>query len=271
METSINGFSAVSPPRRTSFLLVVSALILSIPANWLMQYFFGMNWPDWLYVIFHFFYYIIISLLIWVEREHLDENNIDLWSLILFFVFGVFLQPVETANRYLRDISCISYTIIALILIINLHGKHVQLSRSYSAFRWLYVSVIFACLILWCIATVHVPLTGISGPTKSPIINHLYSILFNLSYIAIPEEAIFRGFLWGILNRMGFNNRKTLFIQAALFTAAHIRFFQPESIISYIGIFIFSLFVGFLAWKAHSIFPGIFTHAFHDYLSDLIR
>jgi membrane protease YdiL (CAAX protease family) len=260
----MNNLNKDLQPRKLTLLLIVCYLLISIPINWILQYFLGTPWPDWMLILLDLIDYIIISLLIWVERFHLEDYHIDFWSICLFLLFGSLLRPIYTHNPVVAFLSNISFIFIGVLLFLGLRKKHIRLSKSSRPFIWLLVGSIFCLLEIFMITRVFMPLIGISVPASIPIVNYFSMFMFYLCNVAISEEALFRGFLWGTLYKFGYSLKKIFIIQAVLFTAAHIRFYQPEPIVAYLGIFGLSLLYGFLAWKSKSIFPSIITHAIHD-------
>jgi hypothetical protein len=55
--------------------------------------------------------------------------------------------------------------------------------------------------------------------------------IYQLGYAAVSEEPLFKGFLWGYLEKKGINNYKILLFQTILFTVAHIYYF-PDSLLA---------------------------------------
>jgi membrane protease YdiL (CAAX protease family) len=267
----MNNSDKDSRHKKLTLILIVSYLLMVIPINWILQYFLNNSWPDWIRITIYLIEYLIISLLIWIEKYHLEEFNIDLWSISLFLLFGSLFRPIYTNNHVVALLSSISFIFIAIFLFLDLRRNHIRLSRSCRPFIWLFIGLLFCIIELFVIMKVGIPSIGISGPTSIPIVNYLSSFLFYLCNVAIPEETVFRGFLWGVLNKFGYSFKKILIIQAILFTAAHIRFFQPEPIMANLGIFGLGIFFGFLAWKSKSIFPSIVTHTIHNIIVDLIH
>jgi len=111
------------------------------------------------------------------------------------------------------------------------------------------------------------------APISFPFNNKItyFEILFGAIVIApIAEELMFRGFMQGILQKNYLlNENRTrikiiIVITALLFTIAHVRYIVYTETLQWmftlLGIFILSLYLGYLRNKYQSIIPSIFVH-----------
>jgi len=77
---------------------------------------------------------------------------------------------------------------------------------------------------------------------------------------ALPEELLFRGFLWQYLRRYKISNFSILFIQALLFWAGHYYYYAlPPGY--WLSTFFAGLVFGIVAWKTKSLFMSSIVHA----------
>jgi len=257
--------------KKPTITLIACYLIICIPINWILQLIVKTLWPDWLVIFVDIISYLLIALLIWVERYTLKENNFDLWSIFIFLVFGSILRPIISDNTVVMLIGKLSFIAIAVILMFYLIKDRICLSRHCRPFLWIFIGCIFCLFELFVINKARIPLNGISGPTPNPTLNYSFSFFYYLANVAISEEPIFRGFLMGTLRTYGYSIKKIIIIQGVVFSLAHLRFFQPITIISNLGILGLGLFFGILASKSKSILPSYLIHAFQNTIADLIR
>lgn len=250
--------------------LLVSFLVL-IPIKWIIQYFYQSDWPEWFRCIFYFLMFLIIAILILVERTRLEKSNIDVLSLSVIILFGSFLRPFITEYPWFTKILTMFFAIIGVVLLYMwLIRRRLQTTIPSKLLLWIVLSF-FICLTEYTIAKLITSLPPI-GSSRSLFLNSLYMVNYQLSNIVIPEEAIFRGFLWGSLKRKGFADYKILLIQSFLFMTGHINIYHIRSLWYYIFILGQGVIFGLLAWRSRSILPGVITHTFHNtlaYLSSL--
>jgi membrane protease YdiL (CAAX protease family) len=257
-----------SRSRKWSLILLTGYFLFVIPINWISQYFFKPPWPDWFHILLNISIYLIISLLIWVERHNLSENNIDKCSIFIFLIFGSILRPIYTANIFLKGITYITFLLISGSLFLALRRTKIELSNSRNLIFGIFLGSIWIIgeIVLWFVSS--------ASPEKIPwfqvkwLPSFVLLFFHYLSSNSISEEPVFRGLLWGVLRRSNFTNKHIILIQATLFTIGHINLYLAKPISYYIGflggLFIFSLFQGFIAWKSQSIVPCYLIHAFHN-------
>jgi membrane protease YdiL (CAAX protease family) len=85
----------------------------------------------------------------------------------------------------------------------------------------------------------------------------LTKMIFN----ALPEEFLFRGFLWGELKRFNFSHLSILLIQTILFWGGHWYYYDlpPDRWLSTIPM---GLIFGIAAWKTRSLLSSSILHSF---------
>ena len=95
-------------------------------------------------------------------------------------------------------------------------------------------------------------------------------ILFQLSFAAVMEEPLFRGFLWGSFRQMGIQEGLVCVIQAVLFWLAHIYYYNT-GINFWVVIPIGSLVLGLVILKTKSTSYSMATHALINSLGDVFQ
>ena len=80
-----------------------------------------------------------------------------------------------------------------------------------------------------------------------------------VTFIApLTEEILFRGFFWGILDRLKFNSVTAMSITTLLFIYAH------GEVVHIAGVMPIAFFLGWLRERSGSIFPTILCHAVNN-------
>jgi len=151
--------------------------------------------------------------------------------------------------------------------VLGLSKKNITKKISKRAFgAGLLISVVMNTVILIVIVLFNLSISNLYGEIS-------LSVLIVAATLIAPfaEEIMFRGFIQGSLTRKYVlagkkkQVRNIIIIVAFLFTIAHFHYIiNAESIILWLlllsGIFIFSLYLGYLRNKYQSIIPTIFAH-----------
>ena len=88
---------------------------------------------------------------------------------------------------------------------------------------------------------------------------------------AVWEEPLFRGFLWGYLRLAKWKNVWIWLFQAVLFTLGHVYYLRSEAFVPWlIRMLLPSLLIGFIAWRAGSIFASMVTHGTFNACGDIL-
>ena len=105
-------------------------------------------------------------------------------------------------------------------------------------------------------------ITSIGNPMIFAIGFPIYSAwLLIIKYVlnALPEELLFRGFLWGSMRQCKFSDFSILCTQAILFWAAHFQYYDMP--VLWIRVLLWGLVFGIVAWKTKSLFLAAIVHA----------
>jgi membrane protease YdiL (CAAX protease family) len=118
--------------------------------------------------------------------------------------------------------------------------------------------------------------SGIEPPSSSgsqpASFTFLLPVFFTqMTWAAVFEEPLFRGFLWGYLRRVQWENGWIWLFQAILFTLGHVYYLQTEAIGPwFVRMMLTSLVIGFIAWRAKSIFASMVTHGMFNTSNDML-
>lgn len=204
--------------------------------------------------------YVLLTIIIIIERNNLQEFRIDKISLIL-------LALSTFARRRLgfdhENIHLIIIGFCGLLILITFINKWKTLPNVNS--KWVIISFILSFIIM-------IPFSYILGIEYTKLINYVESpvvllIMFVRNFIyfmtvgVVFEEFLFRGFLWGYLVRSGLTEWKLMVLQGIAFWFIHL-----GSITYPIAFFIvipFSTFLfSYLRKSSNSLFPSIIGHLF---------
>jgi membrane protease YdiL (CAAX protease family) len=196
--------------------------------------------------------YLLTAVLIWWEREHLRDFWIDLAAAITFLC-QIFCFPIG----------------IGLFRAMRRHQARFPAPPP-TLWRW---ALLGAMLAIVC--NIFIVSLGIA-PREPGLVSASFAflipaVLIQMIMAAVLEEPLFRGFIWGYLRRANWKNSWIWPFQALLFTLAHVYYLQNEAIVPwFVRLMIPALVIGFIAWRAKSIFASMVTHAFFNASGDIL-
>lgn len=224
-----------------------------------------------LYAKFVYIYLIVsysaILTMTLLERNYLHEFHIDNKSLWLF-VFSCFIRrrlgiPYEI--YYLLPIMLCG--IIGALHAI-FHRTHLPKTNPKSMFGGIIVGLVVVFIsALFEFTQSQQWLDSIY--TSNLTLYFIRELVFQLSFVVLIEEFIFRGFLFGYLEKLGLQSQAASVGQAILFWMLHYtRIGSP--ITFFISIPLLTLATSFVAKRYKQIFPSIIVHVTVNTLTPLI-
>ncbi len=197
--------------------------------------------------------YLLTAILIWWERERLQEFWIDLASAITFLC-QTFCFPIGIGLFWAMRRSRAKFP-----------------ATPNGVWHWLLTGAILAITCDMLIMTWGINPSHPRGPEAASFSHLVPAILIQMTNAAVWEEPLFRGFLWGYLRRAQWKNGWIWLFQAALFTLGHVYFLKNEAFIPWlIRMLLPSLLIGFIAWRARSIFVSMVTHGVFNAYGDML-
>ncbi len=214
--------------------------------------------------------YLLTAFLVLWEYDNLSDFHIETSALALI----IFLRPVQTLIlNYWGVDSPLAFpnpfglmlSAISIGLFIALWRKGWRLTPvSRATLGWLIVGL-FAGIFVSVLENLKLFSSSLSHVHSFRIAPVLVptslNLLYHLSFAPINEEPLFRGFLWGYLRRRQWNETWIWLLQGGLFTIAHVYFASQYPVIFWIFIPFSGLLLGWLAWRARTIAPGMLAHA----------
>lgn len=251
--------------------LLISFFAVSISASFFGNFQIGKSLSPFLSVICTFVIYIIICLLILNNKNDLSVYHIDKFSLFIFTIFGalLYVQIAGLINNFMGVFASIYLIFVAIVLTVLLLFSKIQLDYSKILNFWngigLLCGIIYPSLFIFlAFVILNVNMVVISHHSWLCVGWYFIKMSFwNLSYVAIGEEPIFRGFLWGVLKNHKLKDTHILVVQGVLFWISHYKYWN-NPLVFWGSLPLFSLLLGFLAWKSKSIFPPLIAHALYN-------
>ncbi len=159
-------------------------------------------------------------------------------------------------SKYSYIVNFLSLTIIPILISEKLFNRQLNLNFKCKKIK-LTLTVIFITVIAYISAYLFIKGTNFKFPE-----NIIKIIIFQLFYIAIPEEIFFRGILLGNIKKENRNpiSKENLFT-SILFSIAHILIYKNPIMLKVIFP---SLIFGFLFEKTNSLCAPIVTHLIYN-------
>lgn len=229
--------------------------------------------PSWLDPAFQIGTYLLTACLIWWERDRLADFHIDKLALGII----IFFKPIQTIILSIWKFSdnpltfphwlSFSFWIIAACLLFALWRSHPNIAKvSRASFGWFGLGVLaglFAVLLLSFPMSFQVDKSQLFGkpPIFALLLQALPSFFYQLGYAAVTEEPLFRGFLWGYLQKAGWKNVWIWLFQAGLFTLGHIYYINKAPISFWLIVPLDALILGAVVWRSKTISSSFAAHA----------
>jgi membrane protease YdiL (CAAX protease family) len=211
--------------------------------------------------------YVIIAVLVWIERENLGDFHLDQTTLFIMGLSSIFrVRSRFPGEGYFLVVIGIAGLIILGALILN-HSKVPKTN-----FRWAFIGALISFILIFPSAIIeafqfpNVTYTPYPYPIMTVI---LAAIANDLAFTTLIEEMVFRGFLWGYLRRVGWEENRIIWVQGTLFWLLHF---------NYIGrIYIFLLTIPIITFalskltqKSRQIFPSILLHTTQNIIPQML-
>jgi len=198
--------------------------------------------------------YLLTAVLIWWEREHLRVFWIDL-AVGITFLLQLFCFPIG----------------IGLFRVMRRHQARFPTPPP-NLWRWALLGAVLAIICnIFVIAGLGIEPPGERGSQPAGFGFLLPAIILQMTMAGVFEEPLFRGFLWGYLHRARWKDGWIWPFQALLFTLGHVYYLQNEAIGPwFLRIVLPALLLGFIAWRAKSIFASMVTHGFFNASGDML-
>lgn len=200
---------------------------------------------------------VFIATFVWIRIDNLSEMHLERATLVLFAVFGILFSRLGAPGEaYLFPIRWL--TSVAIIVALITKWKKIPQTNH----KWPFIGLV-ASIPVTAIATMVEliqPQPWVSTnlyPSSNLLLIALREIIYQLSYVTIFEEVIFRGLIWGFLIQAGWSDNKVFWVQAILFWMLHI---TKTPLTFIITIPLITILFSALAKYSKQVFPGIIAH-----------
>jgi hypothetical protein len=268
------------------FLMALAGLlILRIPFEGFLSMFY-IKWESWHWVepVYQIGTYLLITFLIWWELDHLADYHIDTMAIIAIVLF----VPIQTLilkfwgfdHNPLRfpHISSLVIWLIAIVFLIALVKNWRRLPKvRASSFVWIGIGLLAgigtSVLLSYPNSFLYPADEYFMGPRMLFSTFTLRDIgvkfVYQMGYAAALEEPVFRGFLWGYLLKLGWNDRRIWIFQTVLFTLGHMSGLRWYPLQFFVTVPIVTLILGYLVWRSRTITSSLAAHGMNNAVSDL--
>ena len=198
--------------------------------------------------------------------EDTEEFNIDKFTIITLILFS-FLRLISGNSYFLILIGLASVLVIVTFIV-----KKPKILRT--NLRWTLLGIVISIVALVLLTQFELLLRHkwIATPLlqNSLAITAIIHIEQELSFISLPEEILFRGFIWGYLRREGWGENKTIWAQGILFWLIHFgKLVTPFTF--FVAIPIQTLISSQLTKRSKQVFPAILSHTIINSISAILN
>lgn len=267
-------------PDCISWLLIAGLLVLRFPLLAGVALFHQGSLP-WLDPAYQVGTYLLTAGFIWWTRDRLHHYHIDKLAILII----VLLKPLQTILLTLHSSHSGNYSMLAFpqwpslliwaiagSLLIGLRHYWASLPRlSSRAFGWLAMGggagIAMAIVLGYPMSFQVTPSADFRN------LGMLRAVLtcgplfaYQVGYAAVSEEPLFRGFLWGQLRLIGWNELWIWVFQAGLFTLAHIYYLNAYPVSLWLVVPADAFVLGALVWRSRTIAASLAAHGFMNAL-----
>jgi membrane protease YdiL (CAAX protease family) len=234
----------------------------------------------WVVPLFEIGTYFIYAILLLWERDNLIDYHIDKLALIIL-IFGkpleIFMRLENIPFTYpkLNSIYYL-YLVISLVLLISILITRPKLpTLKKELIKWLLFGSI-AGITLGILFGNIIKLNLGEGTAGYATIKLIILLpIQQMLYAGVIEEPFFRGYLWGVLKKLGIREVWVWLIQAVLFWIAHLYYLINNNLVNTGFSFWFiipvgSLIFGLLAWRSRSISTSIIAHGLSNGIGQIV-
>ena len=222
------------------------------------------RYRDYLYLYTTISYTIIVLGIIIFDDRGLDvlKDHYSLWIIVI----ACFLAAVVGGTN--NAIYQIFLVLLGLRLSVHLLTKSrgfrlPSLKSVYTGLLWSVGTIVIIALLLAFLTS-----TRLSLPSN--LLSYILStFLFEVAFVTVIEEALFRGLLFGILVMNGYEENKALFVQAVLFWGVHYLKLSNTPLF-FIAIPLLTLSTTLITKKYKMLYLPIMIHTFANVLGPVL-
>ena len=200
---------------------------------------------DWEKTFYQNYSFILVGIVIILNRSNLKKLNIDFLFMVMFFWGSVY---------YCRFYFWPTGWVVALLLlfmIILYTKKEYKFGKLDCTMPWilLFIGIAFCLSLLF-----------IKNPFEYTKVRYaLHAFVTEFPFLAV-EEVVFRGMLWMFLKDLNWSELKIIISQAILFWLFHAFYIPSDPTFFWIVVPIISILLGIVVWRTKSITTSTIAH-----------
>lgn len=201
--------------------------------------------------------YVCFTVWIYLEIEDLGKFNLDRSSITIIVLFGTLLRQMLGISGEIYYLIPIYISSLIIFIVAKKNWTKIPTTNKH----WTIMSIVFSATFLIPLALIERvnPRTYFIVDSQNWVLLTFRSAIFNLSFVSIIEEVLFRGILWGHLRELRWSENKIFWIQALIFWMAHFtRLANP--ITFFISLPLTIIWESYLARNSKQTFPSIVGH-----------
>jgi len=222
--------------------------------------------------------YLLTAMLIFVKRDSLSEYNMDFPALFIFMIAPVakiiseyfLVTKYSYANMIQADWWLQILISVCLLITLLLYRPKLHKRGIRKILLWFLIAVtvgIGSGVLMGYITSLQSSGHSATQPTIPLLINLFF---IQLGSAAAVEEPLFRGFLWGFLKNLHWNEYLIWLFQAVLFMFGHIYYFGVNNFSFFIIVPFSALMFGLCVWRSRSIGTSMIVHGFYNSVVDVV-
>ncbi len=200
---------------------------------------------DWEKSLYQNYSFILVGIVIILNRNNLKKLNVDFLFMIMFFWGGVYY-----CRFYFWPTGWMVALLLVFMIILSVK-KEYKFGGLDSKMPW----ILLIIGILFCLS-----LLFIKNPFEYTKVRYaLHSFVTEFPFIVV-EEVVFRGMLWMFLKDLNWPELKIIISQAILFWLFHAFYIPSDPTFFWIIVPIISIFLGIVVWRTKSITASTIAH-----------
>jgi membrane protease YdiL (CAAX protease family) len=248
----------------------ISYIILFILIGWrlgdaaLIGLLFGSNAPDWILSVYSSATYALSVIVLWLNRNRLQELNIDANFIKIYILSGLLLIFLYLPVSY----GVVVGIATALLLWSLITGKLSLGSPPAANFQ-----IIMLMLLALIPALPAYVVIVVSARSVDLSAQAVFSALYYANLpIIVFEEFLFRGLLWKFLRDLRLSDATIVIVQALLFWAAHYQMLESDRTFSFwVTTPFVSLILGIIVLRTRSLTLSTLSHYLVNFLLEIAK
>jgi len=228
--------------------------------------------PGWVSPVFQVGTYLLVGILLVWESNSLPDYHINplaIWMMILFKPIETILLtqwPQLNSPLVFPRIPSLFIWIIALGLLVHFRSQlFLKGTVRWADLKWALLGGLAGLgVVLITSYPMSFSINQIDSRSRTSVIstlsNGFVAILYQIGYAAVSVEPVFRGFLWGILRKIGWRDVWIWLFQAGLFSLAYLYYINTSPLSFWFVIPFGALVMGWLVWRSRSIATSMIAH-----------